>query len=63
MPPPKVGRGVGGERILGTYKGVTLRGALGGGAQLRSVSQGDQTSIPHLSYGYCGKTNHTEDNC
>ncbi|XP_071923195.1 uncharacterized protein [Coffea arabica] len=63
MPPPKVGRGVGGVRISGTFKGVTPRGAPSGRGQLRGGSQGDQTSILHLFYGYCGKTNHTEDNC
>nr|XP_027099063.1 uncharacterized protein LOC113718353 [Coffea arabica] len=59
---PKVGRGVGGERISGTFKIVAPREAPIGGGQLRGVSQGDPTSIPHLSCGYCGKTNHTEDN-
>ena len=63
MPPPKVGRGASGRRMSGTSRGVTPRGAPGGRGQLRGASQGDQTSIPHVFCGYCGKTNHTEDNC
>ena len=53
MPPSKVSRGAGGVRISRTPKEVTPR----------DTSQVDQTSTPHLSCGYCGKTNNTEDNC
>ena len=53
MPPFKVSRGAGGVRISGTPKEVTSR----------DTSQLDQTSTPHLFCAYCGKTNHTEDNC
>nr|XP_027060701.1 uncharacterized protein LOC113687239 [Coffea arabica] len=53
MPPSKVSRGAGGVRISGTPKEVTSRG----------TSQVDQTLTLHLSCGYCGKTNHTENNC
>ena len=63
MPPCKVGRETGSVRISGISKRVTPRGAPGGGGQLRGISQGDQTSIPHLSCGYCRKINHIEDNC
>ncbi|XP_027169497.1 uncharacterized protein LOC113769232 [Coffea eugenioides] len=60
MPPRKVSRGAGGVKISGTSTEVISRGVPGGKEQLRGASQGDQTSI---LYGYCGKTNHTEDNC
>ena len=62
MPPSKVGRGAGGRRISGTPKKVTPKGTPGEAGQSRSVSQGDQTSIPHLSCGYCEKINHTKNN-
>ena len=60
IPPSKVGRGAGGVRISRTPKEVTSGGVPGGRGQLKGTSQGDQTSI---LYRYCGKTNHTEDNC
>nr|XP_027124245.1 uncharacterized protein LOC113740934 [Coffea arabica] len=62
-PPSKMGREDGGEEISGTPKGITSRGASGGRGQARGASQGDQTPVPRVSCGYCGKSNHTEDNC
>ncbi|XP_027124278.1 uncharacterized protein [Coffea arabica] len=58
MPPPKAGRGVRGGRFTGTS-----REAQSGRGQERGVPQGGQTSAPRVSCGYCGKLNHTEDNC
>ncbi|XP_027169547.1 uncharacterized protein LOC113769281 [Coffea eugenioides] len=63
MPPPKAGRGAGGGRFTSTSRGGTPRGAQSGRGQGRGAPQGGQTSIPRVSYGYCGKSNHTEDNC
>ena len=62
-PPFKIGRGDGGEKISGTPKEITSRGASGGRGQERDASQGGQTSAPRISYGYYGKSNNTEDNC
>ncbi|XP_027155647.1 uncharacterized protein LOC113756021 [Coffea eugenioides] len=58
VPPPKADRGAGGGRFTGTS-----RVGQGGRGQGRSGPQGGQTSTPRVTCGYCGKSNHTEDNC
>ncbi|XP_027157100.1 uncharacterized protein LOC113758443 [Coffea eugenioides] len=72
-PPAKSGRGAGGGRFSGTFKGNAPRGGTQrGGAQRggpvgrgqgRGIPQGGQTSTPRVTCGYCGKPNHTEDEC
>ncbi|XP_071921801.1 uncharacterized protein [Coffea arabica] len=61
--PPKAGRGAGGGRFTGISRGGTPRGGQGGREQGRGGPQGGQTSTPRVTCGYCGKSNHTEDNC
>nr|XP_027088588.1 uncharacterized protein LOC113709944 [Coffea arabica] len=63
MPPSKVGRGAGGGRFTGTSRGGTPMGAQSGRGQGRGGPQGGQTSASRVSCGYCGKSNHIEDNC
>ncbi|XP_071901033.1 uncharacterized protein [Coffea arabica] len=66
VPPPKFGRGTSGARIAGTPRGeASFRGAQGGRGQgqPRTVSLGVPAPTTRVSCGYCGKPNHTEDNC
>ncbi|XP_071909874.1 uncharacterized protein [Coffea arabica] len=68
MPPDKSGRGAGGGRFSSTSgrsapRGGAQRGGQGGRGQGRGFSQGGQTSTPRVTCGYCGKPNHTEDEC
>ncbi|XP_071901600.1 uncharacterized protein [Coffea arabica] len=63
MPPSKAGCGAGDGRFTSTSRGGTLRGAQNGRGQGSGVPQGGQTSTSRVSCGYCGKSNHTKDNC
>nr|XP_027062987.1 uncharacterized protein LOC113689412 [Coffea arabica] len=68
MPPAKSGRGAGGGRFSNTFRGSAprgnaQRGGQGGRGQGRGFTQGGQTSTPRVTCGYCGKSNHTEDEC
>ncbi|XP_071913986.1 uncharacterized protein [Coffea arabica] len=64
MPPAKSGRGARGGRFSSISKGGAPRGgAQEGGQSGRGFSQGGQTSTPRVTCGYCGKPNHTEDEC
>ncbi|XP_027118577.2 uncharacterized protein [Coffea arabica] len=66
VPPPKFGRGAGGGRITGIPRGGTSsRGAQSGRGQgqQKTGSQGVPAPTTRVSCGYCGKPNHTEDNC
>ncbi|XP_071902691.1 uncharacterized protein [Coffea arabica] len=63
MPPSKAGRGAGGGRFKGTSRGGIQRGGQSGRGQGKGAPQGGQTSASRVSCGYCGKSNHTEDNC
>ena len=61
--PPKFGRGAGGGRLPGISMGIPLRGGPVGRGQQKSASQGSSASVSRGPYGFCGKLNHTEDNC
>ncbi|XP_071924797.1 uncharacterized protein [Coffea arabica] len=68
MPPAKSGRGAGSGRFSNTFRGSAprgnaQRGGQGGRGQGRGFTQGGQTSTPRVTCGYCGKLNHTEDEC
>ncbi|XP_027158242.1 uncharacterized protein LOC113759863 [Coffea eugenioides] len=63
IPPSKIDRGAGGERFTGISRGGTPRGPQNGRGQGRGGPQGGQTSASRASCGYCGKSNHTENNC
>ncbi|XP_071905688.1 uncharacterized protein [Coffea arabica] len=61
--PPKFGRGAGGGRQSGMTRGTPPRGGHNGRGPQRSVSQGSSASVTRGPCGFCGKPNHTEDNC
>nr|XP_027120539.1 uncharacterized protein LOC113737513 [Coffea arabica] len=61
--PPKLGRGAGGGRQPGMTRGTPPRGGHNGRGPQRSASQGSSASVPRGPCGFCGKPNHTEDNC
>ncbi|XP_071914143.1 uncharacterized protein [Coffea arabica] len=68
MPPAKSSRGAGSGRFSNTFRGSAprgnaQRGGQGGRGQGRGFTQGGQTSTPRVTCGYCGKLNHTEDEC
>ncbi|XP_071920667.1 uncharacterized protein [Coffea arabica] len=66
VPPPKFGKGTSGARIAGTPRGgASSRGAQGGRGQgqQKTISLGVPAPTTRVSCGYCGKPNHTEDNC
>ena len=77
-PPPKMGRGTGVVNIPSASRGALARGAgaRGPGARgsgvrggqsgrgpPRSAPQGVQVSTPQITCGYCGKANHTANEC
>ena len=77
-PPPKMGRGTGVVNIPSASRGALTRGAgaRGSGARgsgvrggqsgrgpPRSAPQGVQVSTPQITCGYCGKANHTANEC
>ncbi|XP_027066637.2 uncharacterized protein [Coffea arabica] len=61
--PPKFGRGAGGGSLPGMSQGTPPRGGQTGRGQQRSVSQGSSAAVSRGPCGFCGKPNHTEDNC
>nr|XP_027122195.1 uncharacterized protein LOC113739150 [Coffea arabica] len=61
--PPKFGRGAGGGRFSGTARGTPPRGGQTGRGQQRSVSQGSSATVSRGSCSFCGKPNHTENDC
>ncbi|XP_071928113.1 uncharacterized protein [Coffea arabica] len=66
VPPPKFGRGASGAQTAGKPRGgAPSRGAQSGRGQgqQRTVSQGVPAPTTRASCGYCGKPNHTENNC
>nr|XP_027067830.1 protein lin-28 homolog A-like [Coffea arabica] len=68
MAPAKSSRGAGGGRFSSTSRGSAPRGGAQRGGQSgrgqgRGIPQGGQTSTPRVTCGYCGKPNHTEDEC
>nr|XP_027075932.1 uncharacterized protein LOC113699786 [Coffea arabica] len=68
MPPAKSGRGAGDGRFSSTSRGSASRGGAQRGGQSgrgqgRGIPQGGQTSTPRVTCGYCGKPNHTKDEC
>nr|XP_027090379.1 uncharacterized protein LOC113711411 [Coffea arabica] len=68
MSPAKSGRGAGGGRFSSASKGGAQRGSGQRGGQSargqgRGIPQGGQTSTSRITCGYCGKLNHTEDEC
>ncbi|XP_071933088.1 uncharacterized protein [Coffea arabica] len=61
--PPKFGRGSGGGRFTSPTRGAPSRGSQPGRGQQRSASQGSSATVARGPCGFCGKPNHTEDDC
>ncbi|XP_027171653.1 uncharacterized protein LOC113771250 [Coffea eugenioides] len=61
--PLKFGRRAGGGRLQGMARRTPPRGGQTGRSQQRSASKGSSASVSHGPCGFCGKPNHTEDNC
>ncbi|XP_027067870.1 uncharacterized protein [Coffea arabica] len=61
--PPKFGRGAGGGRFASPARGAPSRGSQPGRGQQRSTSQGSSATVARGPCGFCGKPNHTEDDC
>nr|XP_027066202.1 uncharacterized protein LOC113692058 [Coffea arabica] len=61
--PPKFGRGARGGRQPGMTRGTPPRGGHNGRGPQKSVSQGSSASVARGPCRFCGKPNHTEDNC
>nr|XP_027067805.1 uncharacterized protein LOC113693471 [Coffea arabica] len=61
--PPKFGRGAKGGRFSGTARGTPSRGGQSGRGQQRNASQGSSAIVSRGPCSFCGKLNHTEDDC
>nr|XP_027109288.1 uncharacterized protein LOC113729162 [Coffea arabica] len=61
--PPKFGRGTGGGRFSGMARGTPPRGGQTGRGQQRNASQGSSATVSRGPCSFCGKPNHTEDDC
>ncbi|XP_027169505.1 uncharacterized protein LOC113769237 [Coffea eugenioides] len=61
--PAKFGRGAGGGRFSGTARGAPSRGSQPGLGPQRSSSQGSSATVSRGPCSFCGKPNHTEDDC
>nr|XP_027075956.1 uncharacterized protein LOC113699808 [Coffea arabica] len=61
--PPKFGRGAGGGRFASPARGAPSRGSQPGRGQQRSALQGSSATVTRGPCGFCGKPNHTEDDC
>ncbi|XP_071933751.1 uncharacterized protein [Coffea arabica] len=58
-----MGRGTGGVRTAGVPRGAFARGGRNGQGQVRETPSGGQAVTPQVSCGYCGKSNHVENDC
>ena len=61
--PSKMGRGMGGVRAVGVSRGVLSRGGRSGPVQARGVPSSGSAVTPQVNCGYCGKPNHSENEC
>ncbi|XP_071921823.1 uncharacterized protein [Coffea arabica] len=61
--PSKFGREAGAGRFPSTARGTPPRGGQTGRGQQRSASKGSSATVSRGPCGFCGKPNHTEDNC
>nr|XP_027122177.1 uncharacterized protein LOC113739132 [Coffea arabica] len=62
-PPPKFGRGAGGGRFSSPARGASSRGSQPGRGPPRSTTQGSSATVARGPCNFCGKPNHTEDDC
>ncbi|XP_027083536.1 uncharacterized protein [Coffea arabica] len=58
-----MGRGMGGVRTAGDSRGDLSRGGRSGPVQSRGVPSNDPAVTPQVNCGYCGKPNHSENDC
>ncbi|XP_071900988.1 uncharacterized protein [Coffea arabica] len=61
--PPKFGRGAGGGRFTSPARGAPSRGSQPGRGPPRSTAQGSSATVARGPCNFCGKPNHTEDDC
>ncbi|XP_027174600.1 uncharacterized protein LOC113774243 [Coffea eugenioides] len=62
-PPFKKGKGMGGVEISNMQKGTQSRVDRNGRGQSRGTPPSGQSVAPQVVCGYCGKLNHTENDC
>ncbi|XP_027171662.1 uncharacterized protein LOC113771260 [Coffea eugenioides] len=62
-PPPKMGRGTGEIRTAGAPREALSSGGRNGQGQARGTPSGGQGVTSQVSCGYCGKSNHAENDC
>ncbi|XP_071900995.1 uncharacterized protein [Coffea arabica] len=62
-PPPKFGRGAGGGRFSSPARGASSGGSQPGRGPPRSTTQGSSATVARGPCNFCGKPNHTEDDC
>nr|XP_027071980.1 aspartic proteinase nepenthesin-2-like [Coffea arabica] len=62
-PPFKKGKGMGGVEITNMQKGTQSRVDRNGRGQSRGTPPSGQSVAPQVVCGYCGKLNHTENDC
>ena len=62
-PLSKMGRGMRGIRTAGASRGALSRGGRGGPIQSRGVPSSGPAVTPQVNCGYCGKSNHSENDC
>ncbi|XP_027156478.1 uncharacterized protein LOC113757322, partial [Coffea eugenioides] len=58
-----MGRGEGGTRTTGASRGALSRGGRSGTTQVRGAPSVGSTVTPQVTCGYCGKSNHSENDC
>ncbi|XP_071918744.1 uncharacterized protein [Coffea arabica] len=61
--PSKMGRGMGEVRTTGASRRTLPRGGRSGPTQVRGAPSTGSTVTPQVSCGYCGKFNHSENDC
>nr|XP_027096029.1 uncharacterized protein LOC113715924 [Coffea arabica] len=61
--PPKFGRGAGWGRFTSPARGAPSRGSQPGRGPPRSTAQGSSATVARGPCNFCGKPNHTEDDC
>ncbi|XP_027177936.1 uncharacterized protein LOC113777090 [Coffea eugenioides] len=61
--PPKMGRGAGETRTAGVSRGALSRGGRSGPTQAKGAPSTGSTVTPQITCGYCGKSNHSENDC
>ena len=61
--PSKMGRGMGRVRTIGASRRALSRRSRSGPIQVRGVPSSGSAVTPQVNYRYCGKPNHSENEC